>query len=297
MYAEGDRSAPPSGRMPHGGFYFDAIVRQPPLDDVPDPRDNMEEFGLIGETDLSYFKTTAETRFRDTDRALLGNFGGTSFGDIALVPAPWLKQPKGIRDVAEWYASTITRRDYVWRVFERQCELGLANLEALHDAVGSRIAVIFVSGTDFGMQQGSFISVETYRELYKPFHAQVNRWIHQHTPWKTFIHTCGSIMNLLPDFIEAGFDIVNPVQCSAAGMDPVRLKQRFSGQICFWGGGVDTQHTLPYGSPLEVAAQVKQRIEVFAKGGGYVFNTIHNVQAGIPTENLIALYEAVKNTY
>ncbi|HEY64604.1 MAG TPA: methyltransferase [Caldilineae bacterium] len=295
MYPEGDKSAPPSGRMPKGGFYFDTIIRQPPIDEENlNPEDNLEEFGPISDEDLAYFQREAERLYTETDKAIFANFGGTGFGDIALVPAPWLKYPKGIRDVEEWYISTVTRRDYVYRVFERQCEIALANLEKLYQVVGDRVSVLFVTGTDFGMQTGPFISRETYRELYMPFHKQVNDWVHQHTPWKTFIHTCGSVMALIPDFIEAGFDILNPVQTSAAEMDPRELKARFGDRIVFWGGGVDTQRTLPFGTPEEVREQVRERIRIFGRGGGFVFNTIHNVQARVPVENLLALYEAVR---
>ncbi|MCS7260813.1 MAG: methyltransferase, partial [Anaerolineae bacterium] len=132
MYPEGDKSVPPSGRMPRGGWYFDAIIRQPPLDESKlNVEDNLEEFGPISDEDLAYFAAEADRLYRETDKAIVANFGGTSFGDIALVPAPWLKHPRGIRDVEEWYISTVTRRDYVYRVFERQCEIALANLERL----------------------------------------------------------------------------------------------------------------------------------------------------------------------
>jgi hypothetical protein len=295
MYPEGDKSAPPSGRMPEGGYYFDTIIRQPPLDeDRLDVRDNLEEFGPISEEELAHFEREAKRLFQQTDKALLANFGGTAFGDIALVPAPWLKHPKGIRDVAEWYISTVARRDYVYEVFERQCELALANLERIYQVVGHRVSVIFVTGTDFGTQKGPFLSRQTYRELFMPFHQRVNDWVHEHTPWKTFTHTCGSVVALLPDFIEAGFDILNPVQCSAKGMDPQLLKDRFGREIVFWGGGVDTQHTLPFGSPDDVRREVRERIEIFRPGGGFVFNTIHNIQARVPAENLVALFEAVQ---
>jgi hypothetical protein len=297
MYPEGDRSVPPSGRMPKGGFYFDSIIRQPPLDDARlNPDDNLEEFQPISDQDMAFFQQETDKLYTATDKAILANFGGTAFGDIALVPAPWLKHPKGIRDVAEWYMSTVTRRDYVYRVFERQCEIALNNLARIHAAVGNRVSVVFMSGTDFGMQTGLFISPKTYRQLYQPFHKVLNDWVHQHTTWKTFIHSCGSVMALLPDFIAAGFDILNPVQCSAANMDPQELKERFGDQIVFWGGGVDTQHTLPFGSPEEVRAQVRERIRIFGRGGGFVFNTVHNVQAQLPVENLLALYAAVKET-
>jgi len=299
MYPEGDRSVPPSGRMPHGGYYFDTIIRQEPIvESRLDPKDNLEEFGPLSAEDLACFESEAR-RLHATDKAIFANFGGTAFGDIALVPAPWLKHPRGIRDVEEWYISTLTRRDYVYRVFEKQCEIALANLEKVFGAVGNRVSVLFVTGTDFGMQTGPFISPRAYRDLYQPFHKLLNDWVHRHTTWKTFIHSCGSVVDLLPDFIEAGFDVLNPVQCSAKGMDPGELKERFGERITFWGGGVDTQQTLPFGTPEQVRAEVEERIAIFAPGGGFVFNPIHNVQARIPVDNLLALYETVrdKGTY
>ena len=143
------------------------------------------------------------------------------------MPAPWLKNPKGIRDVAEWYMSTVSRFDYVYEVFRRQCDIALENLAKIYDAVGDRVSAVFVTGTDFGTQNGPFISPAAYRKLYQPFHRRVNDWVHEHTPWKTFIHSCGSVIALLPDIVDAGFDILNPVQCSAAGMDPRMLKEKF----------------------------------------------------------------------
>ncbi|MBI5035421.1 MAG: methyltransferase [Chloroflexi bacterium] len=295
MYPEGDRSAPPSGRMPHGGWYFDAIIRQPPIDDnTLNVEDNLEEFGPITDDELAFFKREAERLDTETDKAIFANFGGLSFGDIGLVPAPWLKHPKGIRDVAEWYMSTVSRRDYITRLFERQCEIALANLERLYQAVGNRVSVVLVSATDFGMQTGPFVSPKNYRVLYKPFHKQLNDWIHQHTAWKTFTHSCGSVWAFLDDFAEAGFDILNPVQCSAKDMDPTTLKQKYGDRFTFWGGGIDTQFALPFGTPDQVRAQVREHIQTFAPGGGFVFNSIHNVQAMVPIENLMAMYDAVR---
>jgi len=295
MYPQGARSVPPSARMPAGGFYFDSLRRQEPIDDDRlDVEDNLEEFGPISDEELEYFATEADRLAGESDRAIVGNFGGTAFGDIALVPAPWLKRPRGIRDVEEWYISTISRFDYIYEVFRRQCEIALGNLARIREAVGDRVSVVFVTGTDFGSQNGPLVGPASYRKLYQPFHRRVNDWIHEHTPWKTFIHTCGSIVPLLPDLVEAGFDILNPVQCSAAGMDPRMLKERFGDRITFWGGGIDTQRTLPFGTPEEIRAEVKQRMALFSPGGGFVFNTVHNIQAGVPTENLLALFEAVR---
>jgi hypothetical protein len=294
MYPEGDRSAPPSGKMPNGGFYFDTLIRQPPIDDSRlDPEDNLQEFSPISDADLAYFKTEAQRLFDQTDKAVLANFGGTAFGDIALVPVPWIKHPRGIRDVAEWYMSTAVRRDYVYKVFERQCEIGLANLEKIYAVVGNRATAVFVTGTDFGTQAGPFISPKSYRDLFMPFHKTVNDWIHRNTSWKSFIHSCGSVVALIPHFLEAGFDILNPVQTSAAGMDPQTLKDRFGESLTFWGGGVDTQKTLPFGTPQEINAEVAERMRIFGKGGGFVWNSIHNVQASTPVENLVAVYQAV----
>jgi len=295
MYPEGDKSAPPSGRMPKGGFYFDTIVRQEPIDDDKlNVKDNLQEFGPISDAELEHFARAAEQLATETDKAILANFGGTAFGDIALVPAPFLKHPRGIRDVEEWYVSTVARFDYVYEVFRRQCEIALANLAKIYDAVGDRVTAVFITGTDFGTQNGPFISPAAYRKLYQPFHRRVNDWVHERTPWKTFIHSCGSVAALLPDIVDAGFDILNPVQCSAAGMDPKTLKDRFGDKLTFWGGGVDTQKTLPFGTPDEVRAEVRERIEIFGRGGGFVFNTVHNVQANTPAENLVALYDAVR---
>ncbi|HEY3290486.1 MAG TPA: uroporphyrinogen decarboxylase family protein, partial [Anaerolineae bacterium] len=295
MYPEGDKSVPASGRLPVGGFYFDTIIRQEPVDDdALNVDDNLEEFTPINDEDLQYLKVETDRLYRETDKAILANFGGTAFGDIALVPAPFLKHPKGIRDVAEWYMSTVSRRDYIYELFERQCDVALKNLERIHAVVGERITAVFVTGTDFGAQTATFISPRAYRDLYQPFHKRVNDWMHTRTKWKSFIHSCGSVRTLIPHFIEAGFDILNPVQTSATNMAPHELKRDYGSQIAFWGGGVDTQRTLPFGTPDEVRQEVRERLRLFGKGGGFIFNPIHNVQAQTPIENLIAMFDTVR---
>ena len=122
-------------------------------------------------------------------------------------------------------------------------------------------------------------------------------WIHNNTTWKTMIHSCGGIRPLINDIIEAGFDILNPVQTSASGMDPRELKEEFGDRIVFLGGGVETQTTLPYGTPEEVYEQVGERIRIFNKGGGYIFNTIHNIQADVPVENIMAMIKAIEDSF
>jgi len=292
QYPEGDKSAPPSGRMPKGGFYFDSIIRQPPIDDASlDVEDNLEEFGPISEQDLQYFSHEVNQAYNETDKAIYANFGGTAFGDIALVPAPWLKNPRGIRDVEEWYISTAIRKDYVKKVFQRQGEIAMENLKKIYEVVGNRVDVVFMTGTDFGGQDRPLLSTANYKELFMPFHKKLNDWIHQNTTWKTFIHSDGALMPLIPHFIDAGFDVLNPIQWTASNMDPLVLKKKFGDKLVFWGGGVDTQKTLPFGTPDEVRNELKQRIMDFAPGGGWVFTTVHNVQPFVPAENLLAMYE------
>ncbi|HSV32314.1 MAG TPA: uroporphyrinogen decarboxylase family protein [Atribacteraceae bacterium] len=296
QYPEGDTSASPSGKMPGGGFYHDAVIRQKPIRGDQDLRveDQIAEYQPLTEEDLAYYEREARRLYEETDYAVVfGGVPGTNLGDIALVPGPTMKEPAGIRDVEEWYVSLVTRKEYLSEVFSRMSEIGLRNLERFHQAVGSRIQVIVLSGTDFGSQSCPFVSPILYRELFKPFHQKMNQWIHEHTKWKVFIHTCGSIWDLLPDLQEAGFDILNPVQISAAKMVPSALKRDFGKQFTFWGGGINTQTTLPFGTAQEVKEEARALIESFQPDGGFVFAAVHNIQANIPVENLLALFEAL----
>jgi hypothetical protein len=294
IFPKGDLSAAPSGRMPLGSAFFDTIVRQPPLDeDGLDPADNLEEFGPVSDADLDHLARGVDWA-NSTGRGVVATFGGTAFGDIALVPGPFMTNPKGIRDVTEWYVSTRARRPYIHRIFERQCEIGIRNLARIHERVGDSVQAVFVCGTDFGTQTSSFCSDATFRELWLPYYKQVNDWIHANTTWKSFKHSCGSVVRFLDSFIDGGFDILNPVQCSATGMDPATLKGKYGERLTFWGGGVDTQKTLPFGTSEQVREEVLRRCEIFSAGGGFVFNTVHNIQSGTPVENIVAMLRAVR---
>ena len=295
LFPEGDPSVPPSGHMPAGGYFFDAIVRQEPIDeDRLDPRDNCEEFKPLAAEDIAHWQREI-ARVQDSPYAVHASFGGTGFGDIALVPAAFLKRPRGIRDISEWYVSLLARPDYVHAVFDYQCEVALKNLEVFAGIAGDAIDVLFVCGTDFGTQSSQFCSVATFDELWAPYYRRVNDWVHRHTNWKTFKHSCGAVYPLIERFIDVGFDILNPVQCSAVGMAPERLKAEFGQRIVFWGGGVDTQKTLPFGTPEQVRVQVIERLRAFSPGGGFVFNTIHNIQARTPVANIVAMCDAVRD--
>jgi len=295
IFPQGDREAAPSGRMPTGGYFFDTIVRQPPIEeDNLNPEDNLEEFSILDDDALGWYRSEAG-RLHGNGRGVVAGMPGTAFGDIALVPAPFLKNPRGIRDIAEWYMSTAVRREYIHAVFEKQCEIALENLKLVNDAAGEVIDVAFICGTDFGTQTSQFCSTDTYEDLYAPYYKRVNAWIHANTKWKTFKHSCGAVYPFLDRFIESGFDILNPVQCSAADMDPARLKREYGDRLVFWGGGVDTQKTLPFGTPDEVYREVRERIDILAPGGGFVFDAIHNVQANTPIDNVAAMFTALED--
>lgn len=294
IYPKGDTSAPASGHMPTTGYFFDSIIRQEPFDeDNLDPADNLEEFKLMSEEDLAYWRTEAD-RLRGTDRAVVTHLNGTGLGDIALVPAPFLAHPKGIRDVAEWYMATASNQEFVDEVFRRQSDIAIQNLQSLAKVAADVLDVVVVCGTDFGTQESTFCSTRTFDHLWLPHYRKMNDWIHANTKWKTFKHSCGAVEEFIPHFVEAGFDILNPVQCSARGMSEDILKARHGDSITFWGGGVNTQKTLPFGTPAEVRAEVLHRCEVFSPGGGFVFNSIHNIQALTPVENVVAMVEALK---
>ena len=294
MFPQGDMSVPASGRMPKTGYFFDAIIRQQPInEEALNPEDNLEEFVYITDEELKYWEILTESSLK-SGKGIIANFGGTSLGDIALVPGLDMKYPKGIRDVAEWYMSIIMRADYIHTVFAKQTDIALSNLKKIFKVVGNRVDAVEICGNDFGTQNSLFCSPETFEELYAPYFRKINNWVHENTTWKTFKHSCGAIVPLLNNFIDAGFDILNPVQINADGMDPKFLKENFGDRIVFWGGGVDTQKTLAFGSPSDVEKQVLSMCEIFSKNGGFVFNTVHNIQANVPVENITAMIRALK---
>lgn len=296
MHPQGDLSVPPCAKMPVDGYFFDATNRQQPFSEESlNPMDNIEDFGILTEADLAYFERTTRKLYEETDYGIYVTLPGMAFGDIALVPATWSKYPKGIRDITEWYISLMMRPEYIYQVFERQCEIALKNVELLAKAIGNHAQVVFVSGTDFGTQNSLFLDLDTYRTLFKPFQKMINDKIHELTEWKIFIHSCGAVYDLIPDLIDAGFDVLNPVQVSAKGMDAKRLKSEFGNDIVFWGGGVDTQKTLPFGTPDEVYREVRERIDILGDGGGYVFNPIHNIQSNVNVENILSMFRAVND--
>ncbi len=293
LYPQGDVDAPPSGHMPADAFFFDTIVRQEPFEeDELDFENNMQEFNPVGDDDIAYWKAVV-ANLRGTEKGVIGNVGGTALGDIALVPAPFLKYPQGIRDISEWYMSTVMRPDYIKQIYEKQTDIVIQNLQVLAPIIGDAFEAIFMCGTDFGTQDSQFCSADTYRDLWLPYYKKVNDWIYANTSWKTFKHSCGAVEPFMQLFIESGFDIINPVQVNALDMDPRRLKFEYGDKLVFWGGGIDTQKMLPYGTPKQVREQVLNHCDIFSRDGGFVFTSVHNVQANVPIENVVAMLDAV----
>ncbi len=185
-----------------------------------------------------------------------------------------------------------TEKETGHEMMARSVEASIRCLTQAHQAVGDRCFAWGIAADDSGTQRGEFIRPDLWAEMIKPHYKTLCDWVHRHTRMKTFFHCCGSIYHLIPHLIEAGVDILNPVQTSAANMDPARLKREFGGRIVFWGGGCDTQNVLSRARPEDVRRQVRERIETFAPGGGYVFNQVHNIQANVPVENIVAMLDA-----
>ena len=295
IYPNGDTGVAPAGKAPAGGYFFDNTHKDmSDFDEDNDARlDFKDDFGVFTDEHLRTIQDKCEYYYNNTEYGMIAGGALAGLGDLAILPGPFLKNPKGLRDAEEFMVAHYTMPDYVKEMFAMHTEAAMANVKLLKQALGEKIQAIIVSSTDFGTQKAPFISNDFYREFYKPNHKKINDWIHENTDWKVFFHTCGAIAPLLPEFYEAGVDILNPVQTSAEGMDAKMLKEKWGGKFVFWGGGVDTQHVLPFGTPEMVYEEVSKTLELFAPGGGYVFVPIHNVQGPTPAENLVAMYKAV----
>jgi len=297
VYPQGDRTVKPSLKMPQGGYFFDNLDRCGEIDeDNLDARKDFENlYGVFTDEDARELEESVKKLYEETDAAIHFNFNGGGYGDAAIVPGPYEKEPRGIRRLDDWYMAHYLYPDYLKDLFGMMTEYALKNLEIVREAVGDRITTINISCSDFGGQQGELISPDQFKEFYVDNFSTLNGWVHEETPWKTHFHCCGSIANLLDDYVKSGFDVYNPVQISAAGMDASMLKGKYGRSLTFWGGGVDTQQTLPFGSPDEVRKEVRERLNTFTPGGGFVFSTIHNIVGKTPVENLAAMLEEFKS--
>jgi uroporphyrinogen decarboxylase len=212
----------------------------------------------------------------------------TDCAAVLNLPSGFVHISQYLRGFEDWYVDIATDRKLAGALFDAVLEVNLAICEELLKEVGDEVDVLMGSD-DLGMQNGLMISEEAYRSLIKPRHARYFRLFHDRSPAKVFFHTCGSVAAILDDLIEIGVDVLNPVQVSAAGMDPASLKRRCAGRLAFWGG-IDTQRVLPHGTVAQVKAEVERMIDILGDGGGYVLGAVHNIQPDVPLENILAMF-------
>ena len=283
--ADGART---SFRMPRDGHYFDDIAFNNPRGTL-DPR-AFRPVDTVPDRELRNLETLARRLHEGTEYALLGWGYGVCFLGLSLITDRRSNVTMGLPD--QWLMMLLTEKETCHEMMGRSVDASIRCLEAMHEAVGDRCFAWGIASDDSGTQRGEFIRPELWAEMIKPHYARLCTWIHEHTRWKTFLHSCGSVYHLIPHFVDAGIDILNPVQTSAANMDPARLKREFGDRLCFWGGGCDTQRVLPTGSPEQVREHVRERMQPFAPGGGYVFTQVHNIQGNVPAENVVAMFDA-----
>lgn len=283
--ADGNRT---SFRMPRGGFYFDDIAFNQPGAQI----DPAAFRPVTGFPDAQLRALEARSRFlcENTDYAMLGWGGGVCFLGLSLITDRLSNVTVGLP--SEWMIMLMTEKATCHEMMDRSVDASIQCLAQLHDAVGDRCFAWGIAADDSGTQRSEFIRPDLWAEMIKPHYARLCAWIHRNTRWKVFLHCCGSIHGLIPHMIEAGIDILNPIQTSAANMQPERLVAEFGGKIVFWGGGCDTQRVLPDATPAEIREHVRGRMAIFKPGGGYVFNQVHNIQTNVPAENVIAMLDA-----
>jgi len=281
LHEEGDVNQPVSARMPKDGYYFDMpAMIDFHTDFQPPPLDEIRKENPLTTPELEFLQEKAERLRKHTDKALLLG----CWGKIGL---------KGVGSIPDFLCLLATDQAYVRDLHAIRTETAIANLEKLKTYLGDTIDIIGIDGCDYGGQRCELFSPDWFETLFAPYYKEQHDWVHSNTGWKTWKHTCGSVAKILPMLVDSGLDIINPVQCSAGGMDPKWLKDTFGARITFWGGSVDTQKTLPFGTPEDVVDEVTERIRIFAPGGGYVFNPVHNIQHGTPPENQVAAFETV----
>lgn len=263
--------------MPPGGFYFDSLETGPGAAHL-DP--DSWSIPPLPDDELRFIEQQARFWREETEYAV-----------IAELPQVELFSGLGKGGFSEWMITLMTEENYVRELYEKAIEGMIANFDLYYEAAGQSLDVVKFND-DFGMQTGEVAHPDMYRSLVLPYYKKYLDHIKsRNSRLKIFQHCCGSIFNILGDMIETGVDIINPVQTSADNMDPQRLKDTYGERVCFWGGGVENQRILPFGTPEEVAAQAAERVKIFKPGGGFVFAAIHNIQQNTPPENILAAFD------
>lgn len=273
-------------QMSQSGLYFDIEDPTQMTDDwvFMDPDVWKQSIPLYKDKDLKSMQQKAKDLYENTEFSLCGSFLKGGLGTNAIFAG---------HTVCDWYCILVSEPEYANEILRATAERAVENSELYLQAIGKYIDIILLSGTDFGSQKAEIFRPDIFKDLLRPNYKLITSYIHKHYDVKIAMHSCGSIYNIIEHIIDAGIDILNPVHVNTANMDPQRLKDEFGSRLVFWGGGVDTQTVLPYGTPEEVAAQAKERIKIFAPGGGFIFTPVHNLQYGVPSENIDAMVKAV----
>ena len=280
-----DQADIPYARMPRGGYYFDFM--RPTMAGEIDPG-KFRPRNTVSEEELEALQKLGKYLYENTDKALLG--WGASISLIGLSSLLSDNITQGSLDT--WLAMLMTEKETAHEMMGRYVDATIRCLELYNQAVSDYCMVWGVASDDAGTQRSELLSPELFSEMIKPHYKRLCEWVHRNTRWKTFLHSCGCIHDYIEHWIEAGIDVLNPVQISAAKMEPQRLMEDFGGRIVFWGGGCDTQNVLPLATAAQVREHVRKNIGIFNAKGGYVFTQVHNIQANVPPENIEAMLEA-----
>ena len=268
-------------KMPVNGLYFDEISH--PLADATSVSEIESQFRLddISDDELHWMQAKAKYLFNHSEKAIMAHFRGSI-----------LEVAQSLRGWERFMMDLILEPKLAEALIRKITDYHLFNLSGFLEALKDYTQII-VMGDDLGNQKGLQMSPALYRKMIKPYHQQIYEYVKLNSKLFVFLHSCGSIYPLIPDLIEIGVDILNPVQINAKEMNPKKLKDEFGHDIVFWGGGADTQGVLTFGSPEQVRNHVREMIEIFAPGGGFVFNQVHNIQANVPPENVVAMFDTV----
>ncbi len=274
-------------RMPKDGFYFDFV--RPTMSAVTIDPAKCRPSATVRDEELEIFARRAKALYENTDKAIFGWGASISFFGLSALLSDNITQ--GSLD--EWLCLLMTEKETATEMMGRCTDAAIARTKLFHQAAGDRIMIWGVASDDAGTQRAGLIQPELFDEMIKPHYVRFCDWVHKNTSWKTFLHSCGAVHDYIPGWIDAGIDIINPVQISATNMEPERLMADFGGRIVFWGGGAETQHVLPSATPEEVRRHVQHNLSVFAaRPGGYVFTQVHNLQPHVPPENVEAMFDA-----
>jgi uroporphyrinogen decarboxylase len=267
-------------KMPKDGFYFSRIHNQLGHAESVNDIDNFDFHEFVPD-EMEWLRKES-IRLRESGFAVLGQFGGNFF-----------ERGNRLFGMEKFLIMLVTEERMVHHFMERLTEATIEDFDNYREAVGDRVDIIQLND-DLGSQEGPLISPDLYTKLIKPYQKRLYRHIRETTRMHLFLHSCGGIFEFIPHLIDIGVEILNPVQYTARGMDPVRLKREFGEDLTFWGGGCDAQKVLQHGTPAEVRKETARMIDILCPGGGFVFSQVHNLQPGTPPENIIAMFEVIE---